>query len=254
MTLVSMLYDIAGMDLKHNSQIIGDYRRKTIDQYLEYGEKLVQLDVNLLIFVQNSEINQRLADLGKKYNKTNMVMIAKPFEMFKWYHQLPFIKINDIANPIEGRSMIKDTDFYRVCVWEKFECLKQAMTANPFKSTHFGWIDFGVSYRTTWPTNMNQIVNSYNDKVKISLLSPMGEQDVYRLQKARVDAGFFTGCLKNMFQLVERFEKELQRVLVYETRAPMEETIMYELVNLYPKDFLISWSMIYDRLFSHYLL
>lgn len=254
-TLVTMLYDIASMDLKHNSKIIGDYRRKTIDQYLEYGKKLIQLDVNLIIFVESQEICRKLLEVCfTPYEKRKEVrIIIKPFESFKWIDYLHPIHYLDEINPIKGRSIIKDTDYYRVCIWQKFDFLDQALKLNPFKSSHFGWIDFGCSYRTTWPSNMNQIVSSLNDKVKVSIFQPFQRSFDYRVQQSVLDAGFFTGSKSQMTKFIDLIFEEISTLLNILEIAPMEEQIMYKVIKDDPHKYIISWASTYDRLFTNWL-
>jgi hypothetical protein len=51
----------------------------------------------------------------------------------------------DITLP-DWRNELKDTEEYMVLIHSKTECLADTVTQNPWKTSHFAWIDFSISY------------------------------------------------------------------------------------------------------------
>jgi hypothetical protein len=139
-TLVTAFFDI-------NRDTRGDGR--TIDEYLKWIQKTLQLNCNLFIiteakfqhfFEENRPIQYKLQTVIK-------IIDFRESHYYKYYD-----KINRIIQSPEYLSKVKHPDRvecklaeYNVIQYSKFHYLQMAIHQNPFQTDHFLWIDAGIS-------------------------------------------------------------------------------------------------------------
>lgn len=109
--------------------------RKT-DKYMEYGRKLLNVDVPKIIFMDDSLIHLFQCD------KTHTQMI--PFNKNDIY-------LYDYINNINKFNVItdfphKDTLEYILLICNKTEIMRRAVDMNTFSSEQFIWVDFGINH------------------------------------------------------------------------------------------------------------
>ena len=150
-TVITALYDI-GRDLK------GDGR--TIDQYLNWFEKTLNLNVPMVVYTEEKFKN---FVLNKKH--TNLKLIVKPL------NEIPYYKYKNnidtvLTDPIYYKK-IKDPhrvecilSLYNIIQYSKFEWIREAIDENYFNTDYYFWMDAGCSrffdnidVNTIWPNN-----------------------------------------------------------------------------------------------------
>jgi hypothetical protein len=151
-TVVTALYDI-------NRHSVGDGR--TIDQYLNWFEKTLQLKSNLVIFTEpkfEQFILERRSIDNTKIILTNL-------------NEVPYFKYNDriseiISSP-EYREKVNDVSriecnlsLYNVIQYSKFEWIRQTIENLYFDTDFYFWMDAGCSrffesfdIQKEWPQN-----------------------------------------------------------------------------------------------------
>jgi len=111
-----------------------------ISQYIEYGKKLLEIDVPKVIFMELS-IYQMYFEKEKKeghYPNTVFIMMNR-FNMYLYEH------IDKITNfQINTGKPDKDTVDFMFVQCNKTEWVKHVVQQNPFKTSQFVWIDFGI--------------------------------------------------------------------------------------------------------------
>lgn len=82
-------------------------------------------------------------------------------------------------------------------MWSKYDVLLEAMALNPFGSTHFAWIDFGIHHiYHAYGTDDRELPEAFEiteDRVKILLSSYPPKNPDPRKRIAAVAGGYVTG-------------------------------------------------------------
>jgi hypothetical protein len=131
-TLVTALFDLGS---RQNTT------RRPIEDYLNHGKYILSLPVNLMVYIEPKHV-----DWVKEQRKDNLIVIPTIFDDLPYYQKLDQIVRCRKINPILNANPNKDTPIYMVTIWSKMTLLQDAITRNPFASTHFGWIDYGLAY------------------------------------------------------------------------------------------------------------
>ena len=139
-TIVTAFFDI-GRDKK------GDGR--TIDEYLQWIKKTLQLNCNLFIVTELKFESFFKENRPEIYRSKTVIKIID----FKdcYYHRY-YDRIKSILESQEYKEKIKHPNRveckmpeYNIIQYSKFHFLKMAIHANPFQTDYFLWADAGIS-------------------------------------------------------------------------------------------------------------
>jgi len=135
----------AFFDIHRDTQ--GDGR--TIDEYLQWIRKTLQLNCNLFI-VTEAKFLRFFEENRPTQCKSQMVIKIIDFKESHYYKY--YDKINHIIQSPEYLSNVKHPDRvecklaeYNIIQYSKFHYLQMAIDQNPFQTNHFLWIDVGIS-------------------------------------------------------------------------------------------------------------
>lgn len=155
-TWVTSFYDL--------STIENNDKRRSKEEYLEYGNFVLQMDINLYIFVAPEDV-QYFLDKRKEFGLSNKTtVIGQDFK------QLPYYKYKNLMEagwkqhtPVFPHKL---TVYYSMLMWCKPEFIGRTIVDNVFNSDHFGWIDFGLTHftGTSYVPNLNV---GYSNKIKM---------------------------------------------------------------------------------------
>jgi hypothetical protein len=110
---------------------------RSAEQYMEYGNKLLILPIPKIVFVE-SHIYYLY------YSSTSFPLTTFiPFERNDNYLH-PFLSEWKIPENLQTNNPRKDTPEYMIVQCHKTEWLKMAAKQNPYQTTDFTWIDFGI--------------------------------------------------------------------------------------------------------------
>jgi hypothetical protein len=139
-TIVTAFFDI-GRDKK------GDGR--TIDEYLGWIKKTLQLNCNLFIVTEQKFKHFFIDNRPENYRKNTVIKIIdfKDSHYYRYYD-----RIKQILESPEYISKIKDPNRvecklpeYNIIQYSKFHYLQMAINENSFQSEYFLWADAGIS-------------------------------------------------------------------------------------------------------------
>lgn len=140
-TIVTGLWDIGRHD-------IGDFSRSW-DHYLDSFKKLLNLDINMFVYVDPSD--EALADqveLIRDNIKSNTQIRFRSPTDFPFYKEVQTIRRNPDwykqADWLEQSPQAKLAN-YNPIVMSKFFMLNDVAIENPFNSKYFFWIDGGIT-------------------------------------------------------------------------------------------------------------
>ena len=103
--------------------------------------ELAKSGVQLCLYISpNCKYEQKFEDLEKECPNFRLMPYRVYYKDLWVYHQL-----NDSTRLPQNRNLEKDTVEYMVYMHSRHEIIEDALSENPWKSTHFAWIDFNAS-------------------------------------------------------------------------------------------------------------
>lgn len=108
---------------------------RTLEKYFENGKKLLELKMNKIVFIDELAINQ-----FKDYTNANTIILPTKLTDIYLYNHRQLVKNNSINTDAPA----KDTNEYLMIQCNKTEWIRDAIEMNPFNSTNFVWLDFGL--------------------------------------------------------------------------------------------------------------
>ena len=140
---MSITFVTAFFDIQRDKK--GDGR--SIDEYLEWIKKTLQLNANLYIVTESKFVNFMKENRPSGYATH---IIEDTLENACYYKYLPVMK--QIMESREYKSRIEYPDRvecklpeYNIIQYSKFGWLERAIIENPFNSKAFFWMDIGIS-------------------------------------------------------------------------------------------------------------
>ena len=217
-TIVTMIYNIRE---KENNSSNCEFNHK-IDKYLESAMIFIlKLPFPLIIFTDIDDamidkINQARKDLNL-LDKT--FIYKKPFENTYFYKDLD--KITEIQ--LQGKFRIlngvinHETPMYVILNNNKFGFIENAIELNPFNSTHFIWMDFGINHVAQNTELIHEWITHVPDKIKQLCINPYLEpiedqkqmfQNIYH----HTAGGLFSGSKENLLVYSALFKQKTQQI------------------------------------------
>lgn len=175
-TFVTMFFDLARYE---------GVERRNYEKYQKDAEFLLSQNINLVIFTE-----KEMAEYVYEYRKT-LNLLGKTIIHTMCITELPYFcmlaQITEAKriNPMLNGSSIKDTPIYTVLIWSKLAFMKSIVESNPFASTRFAWIDFGISYVAITDILINNFNRTETKKKKLIQLDEMDMPDIIKLLTLR---------------------------------------------------------------------
>lgn len=204
--LVTALYDI-GRDQ-------WQFFRRSFDEYLSYFSNVLGLNVNLIVY-SDETVQNFVLDRRKGYqNKTKTFRIKFSDLEYSQYRQ----HINDVITSPEFRESNDMLDHpeafsveYLILMNNKISFLADAVRRNPFNSTHFFWIDAGYGHGedlTRWKNFQPRKLLDYHDKITyIELNDPRWYIDINDPHKVNIGPAFCGGFFGGDGGAILRYER-----------------------------------------------
>jgi hypothetical protein len=137
-TFVTAFFDIKRSEC-------GDGR--TIEEYLSWINKTLQLNCNLYVFTESKFENFFKENRPAEYPMQLIIIDFKDLYFYRYRDRMMEILENDnYKNRIQHPTRVECTLCeYNIIQYSKFDFLSRAIDENFFQSTSFFWIDAGVS-------------------------------------------------------------------------------------------------------------
>lgn len=204
-----------------------------------FEELLVHLDGRLPVVVRaDPSVEDGCRALAARW-PDRVIVDPLPYESLKYPAQRARF---EQLSPAGNSFMLRDTLEYSMLVWSKFDVVLGAAHTNPFNTSHFGWIDFGIPHVSTlqgvdW--NEVEAESTRSDRIRICERMATSPSEVeepfyfYSTNSARIAGGFLTGTREGLEQLVELFDGEIARMEKTGTYV-LEEQILAAATALKP--------------------
>jgi hypothetical protein len=249
-TIVTSFYNIRRIENNEENT-------RNILKYLELASNFIlKLPYPLVIFVDNNDvdiidfINQHRSNY-KKITFLRKINIEDT-EFYKYIDRLTDLQKE---YPIHNLDRNKDTPLYITLTNNKFSFLKSVIKMNPFESSHFIWMDFGINHCAMNCEKIHEWILQVPDKIKQLCINPFIEncnykhffQNIYH----HLASGVFSGSAENMLKYCNLFENKVPEIYG-EGWYQLEEAIMTILHRDYPDMFDLYYGD-YNSIISNYL-
>jgi len=211
---------------------------RSISDYIAYGKKLMAVPINKIIFFDKTVIEHLPNEC---FNENTLIIPTKKEDIYlnKYKEQITEFQLNTTCEE-------KDTLDYMFTMCNKTECIRSAILLNPFQSTQFVWVDFGINHVFKDRTNeeFTSIVLGLREKVFenvriASIWNPYFYEmilnnfrsDVYKDIMWFFAGGVFGGDSKALIRFADLTKEQCIKVI------EEKHTLMWE-VNIWFKVFL----------------
>jgi len=123
-----------------------DHNRVSFDRRVQYFMKMVELDINICLFI-SPDIKELMENLTSKYKNVTIceVLDINDLEITKITNH--YKEHNNCLKEIETKNKnTKDVPDYMLIQNSKIEFVKKSIDLNPYNSNYFCWIDFSILY------------------------------------------------------------------------------------------------------------
>ena len=204
LTLVTCLYDLKSK---------GNATSRKMDFYFQHGEWILSLDQYLVIWC-DPHLAGKVWEQREKHGLTNKTsVIGVPLESFKYYQQI--MGKSKILKKTQGID--NDEWSYIAMTCARLNMIEHTINLNPFNSSHYAWIDFGLFYvaQVKYINTLHQICNDFPSKFRIMMVCDIAPSEVkdrsgyYSLFKHKLAGGLYIAPVEIMRLFLKAFELEL---------------------------------------------
>jgi hypothetical protein len=248
-TIVTSIYNIRKTE-------INETNTRNITKYLELANDFIlSLPYPLIIFTDDNDIIDFLKE--KRTNFKEITTINKiAIENTEYYQYFDKLKELHSDYIIYNLDKNKDTPLYITLTNNKFYFLETAVKTNPFQSSHFIWMDFGINHCARNCEKIHEWIIEVPDKIKQLCINPFLEEvDDYSIFFQYVyhhlASGVFSGSSENILKYCELFKEKTQQTY-NEGWFQLEEAIMTIIHRENPELFELYYGD-YNGIISNYL-
>jgi len=258
-TIVTSIYNIRKIENNETNT-------RNIMKYLELANDFIlQLPYPLIIFTDddagdnNDNSNYIIDFLKEKREQFKEITLIKKIaiEHTEYYYQY-FDKLKQLYSEyiIYNLDNNKDTPLYITLTNNKFYFLETAVETNPFQSSHFIWMDFGINHCARNCEKIHEWILNVPDKIKQLCINPFLEKidnykSFFQYVYHHLASGVFSGSSENMLKYCELFKEKTQQTY-NEGWFQLEEAIMTIIHRENPELFELYYGD-YNGIISNYL-
>ena len=252
-TIVTMIYDIRKMENYSNDD------NRNINGYIDLAKNFIlKLPYPIVIFIDTNEkeIYNSIYNTRASHNLSHLTHIYN-LDFKETYFYKDLSKITELQQTffIRNGDLIHETPLYVILNNNKFCFLEKTIELNPFNSSHFIWMDFGINHVAKDPEYIHEWITKVPDKIKQLCINPYIEniepktyfQNIYH----NCAGGLFSGSKENMLKYIELFKQKTEQIY-NEEWYQIDEAVMtmvqrenYELFDFFYGD--------YEGIISNYL-
>jgi hypothetical protein len=221
-TIITGLFNIRKME--NNEK--GDC--KHIDEYLQRGIDLLELEIPIIIYTEISLID-KIKEIRPLHLHDITKFIIFDFKDTYYYKYIGHIEENKKKFKINNEYVPKDTPIYYTLGFNKFYFIDESIKTNPFNTTHFIWIDFGISHVAKNVNSIRRWIYNIPDKIRQLEINPFIENVEYKIYFENtlhnMAGGLISGNIDNLKKYTILFDNKLRKIL-NDGWHQLEEAIM----------------------------
>lgn len=261
-TLVTCLYDIRAKE-RQGETPMDDVR--TLSNYLELGRHVLTIDLPMVFFTDDDEISSFVLN-ERRHLVDKTVVVSVPFEDTIFYKDLDVLKERMNTFHLTNLNEKKDTPFYNILMYNKFDFMDRAIEMNHFQSEYFIWMDFGINHcakaeeieytniSLEWPLVLDAHPHQIHHLRIHTVMKPsdMAWKDYFKTIYHHIAGGLFAGHKTSMKKYIEMFREQFRRIVYDEGWWQLDEAIMTILTETHPTFFRF-WYGDYDGIITNFV-
>lgn len=247
-TIVTMFYKIREKE-NNNS---GSRLNHSVERYLNMAKDFIlKLNYNLIVFTDSDDI----IDFVANERKSKIKIYNLPFEDTYFYRHLD--KLHELQKKfrIHNGNLEHETPMYIILNNNKFDFIDRAINLNPFNSTHFVWMDFGINHVAQNTELIHEWITCIPDKIKQLCINPYIEkvedkrmfENIYH----HMAGGLFSGSAENLLKYIELFKQKTEQIYA-EDWYQIDEAVMTMVARENPSLFSLYYGD-YQGIISNYI-
>ena len=212
-TIVTMLYDIRRMETNTIE------RNRKLDSYIDFSKKfLLKLPFPIIFCIDdNDETYDAICNSRKELGLLDKTYIfINEFKTTYFYKYLSRLEELQKNFHIINGEIDHETPLYIILNNNKFDCIDKAINLNPFNSSHFIWMDFGINHVAQNTNNIYDWINNVPNKIKQLCINPFTEDVPYKEHFKyiyhNIAGGLFSGSLENMKKYSDLFKNKTEEI------------------------------------------
>ncbi len=212
-TIVTMFYNIREKEGKPPNEIKLHHRS---NRYFESAKKFIlSLPYNLIIFTDCNECID-MVNKERIENKSKTYIYNKKFEETYYYKDLYKLQELQKIYHIHNGNVEDETPMYIILNNNKFDFIESAIDLNPFNSSHFIWMDFGINHVALNPENIHNWIHKIPDKIKQLCINPYVENIDHKVMFQNIyhhmAGGLFSGSKEKLLRYSDLFKQKTQQI------------------------------------------
>lgn len=195
---------------------------RDVNYYLERAKRICTLEDKMVFFVQPEFVNFIKEQRIHQAHQTKIIPMQ--IEELPCYHYMNTIE--KIMHDPEFRDGLAEPScpevtepLYNVVMWSKIPLVRRVVEENPFDSSHFVWLDFGMKPEILKDHRLYKpLLKNIPDKIKIMCMHYPGVEDLtikkfLKSHSNRLAGTMLTGGGKHFKLLDAYFEEEVKNCL-----------------------------------------
>jgi hypothetical protein len=211
-TIVTMIYNIREKE-KNASETTLNHK---IHYYFDKAKKFIlKLNYPLIIFTDDKECIDIINE-ERKYFKEKTYIFYQPLEETYYYKHMDKLSELQKTYIIQNANLDHETPLYIILNNNKFYFMEKSINLNPFNSTHFIWMDFGINHVANNVEKIFEWIDIVPDKIKQICINPYTEntppKQYFEWIRHNIAGGLFSGSKENLLQYCDLFKKKTEQI------------------------------------------
>jgi hypothetical protein len=252
-TIVTMMYDIRKMENCKNE------RNRKLESYIDFSKKfMLTLPYPMIIFISPDDSytkNTILSVRGDLELLDKTFIYELDFKYTYFYRHLSRVEELQRSFFILNGDIKHETPLYVILNNNKFCFIEQSIMLNPFKTSHFLWMDFGINHVALTTDHIHEWITQIPDKIKQLCINPYIEpvepRQFFKNIHHNCAGGLFSGSAENMFKYCQLFKQKTEQI--YNAGWYQIDEAVMTLVQLENLDMFEFFFGDYEGIVSNYL-
>ena len=253
-TIVTMFYNIRKHEGSHTTT------NRQASKYFELAESFILLlPYPIIIFLDgdDSDTQHFVSKVREREGLQDLTHVYKiKLERTYFYKDLETIQRLQETFLIKDLNTAVDTPTYVVLNNNKFDLIEKSIELNPFQSSHFMWMDFGINHVAKNPELIHTWFLKIPDKIKQLCINPYIEnvepKEHFQFIYHNTAGGLFSGSIANLLQYASLFKEKTEQIYKEEWYQ-LDEAVMTMVQRENPDLFDFFYGD-YEGIISNYLI